>query len=75
VGPTCRRAEEKGRIPLRVLIPGWAVGWFLRWAKRVPGVLFPFLFCLLLFFFCFSYFLYNFCINSSNNVNPISNLF
>jgi hypothetical protein len=69
VGPTCRRAEERGRIPLRVLIPGgpWASSrpgpeWF-------PGAIFYFYF---LFFFSFSVFLISF-ITFANLVQIASN--
>jgi hypothetical protein len=66
--------ERGGRVPFRAeAVLGR--GRFSGWAEMAPLSPFLFFFVLSSFLFLFSYFLYNFCINSSNNVKPISNLF
>jgi hypothetical protein len=66
--------ERGGRVPFRAeTVLGR--GRFSGWAEMAPLSPFSIFFVLSSFLFLFSYFLYNFCINSSNNVKPISNLF
>jgi hypothetical protein len=73
VRPTCQRAEERERIPVR---GGVFLGCGLVLLLGRKGSLGPFSIFIFFssFLFLISYFLYRFCTNAPNQIKPLSGI-